>query len=100
MSEQVQPQAESKSLKDAFAPKDTAADLTERRSALQAKLEEKAKMADILTEPEKQIMNAAVEIFEGLDEVENQAGMVGLLEKALGVEPKVMRAAQGVTRGQ
>lgn len=100
MSEQVQRQTGPKSLKDAFAPKDTVADLAERRNVLQAKLEEKAKMSDILTEPEKQVMRAAVELLEGLDGFENQAGMVGLLEKALGVEPKVLRGAQGVTRGQ
>ena len=100
MSEQEQSQTKPKSLKDAFASKDIAVDLTERRSSLQAKLKEKAEMADILTEPEKQILSAAVEIFQGLDEAKNQAGMVGLLERALGVEPKVLRGAQGVTRGQ
>lgn len=90
MLEQIQPQPQS--LKEAFKPKDTADDLTERRWVLEAKLQKNIRRPDIFTEPAKLILSAAVEIFEGLDGFENQAGMVGLLEKVLEVGPvKTMR---------
>lgn len=89
-----------KSFKDAFAPKDTATDLTGRVQAIEAKLAEKAKMADILTETEKATMLVATQILEGLGGQENQVGMVGLLEKAFNIQPKVMRSTQGVSRGE